>query len=999
MAQGSKSAGVDTREVDLTFATSIEPVGIPAGIIGTSPKGPAFVPLTIPTMNDYIIKFGKPTSDFRYGPLASSEWLRETQALTFLRVLGAGNGQQRTTSGNNQGKVTNAGFVVGDQQPQATLTGALGTNTYANSGGPLGRTYFLGGFMSQSVSSSIFTDAGLSSQGVPVVRGVLMAASGVVLTLSSSFNVVSTAPSTTLAATPGNIKGSITGAVNLSGGKQEFVMLLNGHKALDTAHPNVLTASFDVSAPNYFASVFNLDPLKLEQAGHVLYTHYDIHPAIATITGSGVVLASSGAGATGQNGVERSVFLLTSSQGWNTGTTTVPSYENFEDRFQTAKTPWFVSQKFGGKPINLFQVWSLGDGTDPNTSLKISIENVQPSNSDITLFGTFDLIIRDFTDNDNNKVVLEQWRGLSLDPTNPRFIGNIIGDIRVFFNFDSIAGKQKLTVDNTYPVHSRYVRVQLSDDVINEQIPETALPMGFRGTPHLMTSGSAPMPAFTDAAGFTTTNPFYGLVQPPVPMRLNLTRGSSPTQTTDKALYWGVQFEEVESAVEPNASYVPNSTLQSLAAYFPTFQTVWQNVIVSGNEGTADTAANGIIDADRFNNNLFSLENIKVAYNATSGIADSTLLTQWSYVRNGSIPLDSVGLTRALSVSDLLDPSNRTVAKFTVYMQGGFNGVRIFDEDAYKMTNKSIVEEMTYTNRGLSNGSTVTAYLKALTIFDDTTEVDVQLVTLPGIRHRFVTDTALRIAEDRFDAMVVFDVEERDIVNSLVTTSDQFVSVNYTATDFSGRGLNSSFGAAYFPDVNLRDTFNNESVRVPPSVAVIGAFAKNDAIANPWDAPAGFTRGTLPTTNDTVVRLSRTNMDALQSVNINPIVSFAGSTSPVVWGQKTVLARQSSLDRVNVRRLLIAIRRDVKAVADKILFEQNREATIARFNQLVNPILKKVQDQNGVNAFKVEIDTNTTTQADIENKTIRGNIFIVPTKVLETLSIDFVINNAGSTIT
>jgi phage tail sheath protein FI len=139
-------------------------------------------------------------------------------------------------------------------------------------------------------------------------------------------------------------------------------------------------------------------------------------------------------------------------------------------------------------------------------------------------------------------------------------------------------------------------------------------------------------------------------------------------------------------------------------------------------------------------------------------------------------------------------------------------------------------------------------------------------------------------------------------------------------------------------------------------------------------------------------------MDALYAVNINPIVSFAGSTGPVVWGQKTVLARQSSLDRVNVRRLLIALRREVRRVANRILFEQNKESTLARFSQLVNPIFKRVQDQQGIDNFKVVIDTTTTTQADIENKTIRGKIFIVPTKTLEFLSIDFVLTNRGNFI-
>jgi hypothetical protein len=999
MPQGFRSAGVTTREIDLTGPTSIEPVGIPAGIVGTSLKGPAFVPITLPTMNDFVVKFGAPTDTFSFAPLAVNEWLRNAQAVTFLRVLGIGDGAQRVSSGLNKGKVNSAGFVVGAQQPQATLSGNLGTNTYATNGGPLGRTYFLGCFMSQSSASTVFTDAGLAAQGTPIIRGVIMAASGVVLTLSSSVNTTSTAPSLTAAATAANIKGAMTGAINLSSGKQEFVMLLNGFKGSDSSYPSsVITASFDVSAPNYFGRIFNKDPLKLENAGYVLYTQYDIHPAIAVPTGSGIISSSLGAGVTGNNSRERIAFLLTGSQSQNSGTLTAPNFEGFEDRFQTARTPWITSQKFGGKPVNLFQIFALGDGAEPNAKIKVSIENIQPSNSDTTQFGTFDLIVRDLGDNDNNKVVLEQWRGLSLDVTNPRFIGNIIGDTHVFYNFDASTGKQKLTTTGQYPVRSRYIRVAISDDIINGETPETALPLGNRGYPHLVTSGTSPMPSYTDSLGFTSSNPFNKLVQPPVPFRLNMTRGTSPTQTVDKALYWGVQFERQESASEPNSSYVPNPTIPSFAKYFPNYHTEWQNPLVSGNEGTPDTAADGILDADRFNNNAFSLENIQVVYNATSGLADVTQLDSWSYVRAGGITTNSTARTRALAVTDLSDPSVRSVAKFTVFFQGGFDGVRIFNVDTADLTNEAIVEEMNYSSRGFSAGPTVTAYNTALTLMHDTSEVDIQLLALPGIRHRFVTDTALRITEDRFDAMLIFDIEERDVNNDLVVDPSQKISVNFTANDFSGRGINSSFGAAYFPDVTLRDTFNRQVVRVPPSVAVLGAFSKNDAVAFPWFAPAGFARGSLETTNDPIVRLSKANMDALYSVNINPIVSFAGSTGPVVWGQKTVLARQSSLDRVNVRRLLITLRREVRRVANRILFEQNKDTTLARFSQLVNPIFKRVQDQQGIDNFKVVIDTTTTTQADIENKIIRGKIFLVPTKTLEFLSIDFVLTNRGNFI-
>ena len=118
----------------------------------------------------------------------------------------------------------------------------------------------------------------------------------------------------------------------------------------------------------------------------------------------------------------------------------------------------------------------------------------------------------------------------------------------------------------------------------------------------------------------------------------------------------------------------------------------------------------------------------------------------------------------------------------------------------------------------------------------------------------------------------------------------------------------------------------------------------------------------------------------------------------MVFGQKTLLAAQSALDRVNVRRLLIDVRRKVKKVANTLLFEPNREATLSRFSAAVTPILTQIQQQQGLDRFKVLIDTTTTTQADVENNTIRGKVFLQPTRAVEFISLDFVVTNAGADV-
>jgi phage tail sheath protein FI len=140
--------------------------------------------------------------------------------------------------------------------------------------------------------------------------------------------------------------------------------------------------------------------------------------------------------------------------------------------------------------------------------------------------------------------------------------------------------------------------------------------------------------------------------------------------------------------------------------------------------------------------------------------------------------------------------------------------------------------------------------------------------------------------------------------------------------------------------------------------------------------------------------MNRDLLDDLYDADINPIYVPAGRSGEVyAFGQKTLLQDQSALDRINVRRLLIDIRRKVKKVGEQLLFEPNRASTLSRFSSLVEPIMANVQERRGVTRYKVQIDSSTTTQNDIENNTIRGKIYLQPTKSVEFISLDFVVTN------
>jgi phage tail sheath protein FI len=990
------SAGVTAREIDLSTPTTAAPTGVPAGIIGTANRGPAFVPITVGTVDNFYLEFGK-TDGKKFGPLAVTEWLRNAGAVTYMRVMGVGDGNMRVADGTYAGSVNKAGFVVGEDLPNST-SGFLSRNPYANYGGPSGRTFFLGCLMSESAGSTVFSSAGLQQNGVaaPIIRGVIMAASGVILRLSSSTAASSNAPAATLVASDANAQGSLTGSVSLFAGataKQEFVLLLNGHVGNDSLYPNVISASFDMTSNNYFAKMLNKDPLNIQKAGHCLYAYWDVYPATAAVTGSGVIATSVGAGAGAALGFELAAFITTGSVARNTGTATVPNFENFQDRFSYAKTPWIISQRFGGTRYNLFRLHALDAGAGVSNSVKFSIENIAVSTDPANKYGTFDIVVRSWTDRDDSPVVLERWSAVDLNPSSDRYIAKVIGDSYAYFDFDRSESEQKLVVEGQYENVSQYIRVEVDSNVENMSVDPVALPVGIRGTHHLVTSGSVPLTALDTATWM------HNAVTPPVPFRNDITQGSGATKAVHPTYYWGYQFEHVTSLATANASALANDSMKAHVKYFPDFMTTTVNVIVGDNEGDVDTTELGVIDADRFNNNIFTLENLQVV-TGSDGLADQQQWVNATYVRNGNIVANDANKTRRLQTTDF-NQGNKAYLKFSFFMQGGFDGTNMFDVDEAALNNNAIVADIADANRGQALGPNVRAYTKAIDIMGNTVSTDIQLLATPGIRVPLITDYALNATAERFDAMYVMDIEEIDVMGNLVMSGTQTTSVQLTANNFAARGLNSSFGAAYFPDVLMTDPNTKTNLFVPPSVQVMGAMALNDAVGHPWFAPAGFTRGALPTALETKIPMDQSNLDALYNVNINPLTAFPGNASSgtnptggvLVWGQRTTLQTASALDRVNVRRLLIDIRRQVREIANLIIFEPNRESTLAKFSAAVTPRLQRIQALAGLERFRVMIDSSTTTQADVENNTIRGKIYIQPTRTIEFVSLDFVVSN------
>ena len=898
---------------------------------------------------------------------------------------------------------TSALAIVATITNGAALPTIAVTNNSPNA--PLGRTYFLGCDMQVSVNTQDYLSTATGSYQ-KVLRGVLMFPSGVlpgvVNNAGYSTGIASSAMPAAAYGTYGTGKdqGAETGNLSTDG---LFKFVLNGFS--NTANYNAhLTGSFDPLSPIYFPKVLNTDPTKIQERGHYLYAHYDVPVGLATHRVEGGNYIYMLPGAHDHNDGE---FATTND-------TYKPTFENWKQKFSHAFTPWILSQTLGSAPKKLFKFHMLDAGSAGHGQVKVSIANISKSTDVKSAYGSFDVQIRSANDSDLQPIILQSFSGLNLNPSSDRYIARVIGDQNTFFEFEKNEGKQKLVTEGLYPNKSQYVRIEVNDQIEAGMMEASALPIGFAGKNHLVINGGA-LSAGVD------------LIEPPVPYRQSVSIGTGATKTVDPRFYWGTQYQDIQSETERNRNTGMLSLISNLTKHFPSIgeYPAW----VGDNRNAVQGEGNADLDADNYNKNYFSLEKVLIRTKLTSagGVdtsnpVDPRFWHEALYIRDGNTSFgdangtvyssvvngpannkdkDAANGYRYLNVAkDFASSASKRYYKFTVPMQGGFDGLDIFDKDKSDMANLSAFREMstnTSSVLGGPDGPTTASFRKAIDILAEKSDVDIQLLTIPGMRDAGITGYAIDKTEERFDALYIMDMPAYDHDSNLVTKSTQETSVTNTSSTLADRNLDSSFVATYFPDVVLQDGEIN--VVAPSSVAVLGAMSLNDSVAHPWYAPAGFARGALPTAIEPAVYLNRPNMDVLYDTDINPITTFPNSgNSVVIFGQKTMLQAQSALDRVNVRRLLIDVRRKVRNVANTILFEPNRESTLARFSALVNPILGRIQQQQGLDRYKVVIDTTTTTQQDVENNTIRGKIFLQPTRSIEFISLDFVVTNAGAEI-
>tara|TARA_Y100001972_G_scaffold26949_1_gene33201 strand:+ start:1802 stop:5266 length:3465 start_codon:yes stop_codon:yes gene_type:complete len=853
-----------------------------------------------------------------------------------------------------------------------------------------------------------------SELAVPIIRGVLFAANGVYPGLNiqdSSTNkldnnsfiaaggvnekAASTAVNSGATGSFGNATsregdlGYNFGAVNST---QDFEIYLNGLNNSD--YSTLVKCSFDPNKTNYFAKVLNTDPTKLEEAGHYLYAHWDV-------TGSAIP-SNHGLGLSGVNKNDDMVgFLLSGSAGRATSTDKIPDYETLSDRYKTAKSPYVISQIFDNNTsdrsdiapdsiYNLFRLHALDDGEIGHKQFRVLIENILAAdNSDS--YGQFDLVLESLESDPIKGDKLAVFRNLTFDPDSKNYIARVIGDRHMFYDFDRDESSQRLEERGQFEVRNPFVRVELSEELARHDgsVPKKAIPAGFRGLGHLYTKGAEADAIFSDDLDFWNgAKHFLSASIPPVPMVRSLGRFVDSTTTEPDKIPWGVKFglrQVADTSLKEATEVTIDRSLHSFLKFF------------SLSTDSAGKKAMYVEQDDAFCNNLFSLEKISLK-SLTNNRIDN-----WGdavYKRDG---IKETSHNRFLAMETDAKTYNMKYMRFRFPMLGGFDGLNIFDKEKTELTNVAAIRENnneTGASPSIFTGPTIAAYQKGIDVFSDKSATEIQLLVTPGLSAAKVTDYGIAACEDRFDAMYIMDIErysKDNVISGSANTFENKVNVSETTSKFESRGLDTSFAAAYFPNVIMRRPIDNAPVKVPASVGVLGVYAQNDSIADPWFAPAGLERGQIQRAIGSDVYLREDELDEIYDVDINPIYVPAGrSEETYIFGQKTLLQDPSALDRVNVRRLLINLRRQVKKVAEKLLFEPNRESTLERFTALVEPIMQRVQQRRGVVRYKVQIDTSTTTDIDIENNTLRGRIFLQPTKSVEFISLDFVVTNTIS---
>lgn len=352
----------------------------------------------------------------------------------------------------------------------------------------------------------------------------------------------------------------------------------------------------------------------------------------------------------------------------------------------------------------------------------------------------------------------------------------------------------------------------------------------------------------------------------------------------------------------------------------------------------------------------------------------------------GSDPgFDLLTTIEAADQADVAVNGNTSIRKFSVPFQNGFDGFNPAREVAL---GSAITADNT---QGFdlqdSSADGARAYKRSIDALANPDAYDINMLVMPGVlysQHSYITTEGINMCENRGDCFYIMDA------SGLGATVD--TAVNDVAD------LDTNYAGVYYPWVKIRDTNTNKTIWSPPSVVMPNVYAFNDRVAAEWFAPAGLNRGNIDIALQVRTRTDQGNRDDLYEGRVNPIASFPGQ-GIVTWGQKTLQQDASALDRINVRRLLIAVKKFIASTSRYLVFEQNVDSTRQRFLSIVNPYLQSVQERSGLYAFKVVMDDTNNTPDIIDRNILVGQLYLQPAKTAEFISLEFNILPTGATFT
>jgi hypothetical protein len=427
--------------------------------------------------------------------------------------------------------------------------------------------------------------------------------------------------------------------------------------------------------------------------------------------------------------------------------------------------------------------------------------------------------------------------------------------------------------------------------------------------------------------------------------------------------------------------------------------------------GISNTAYDGISSKGTgINQNLFNFHNYAngnsiTNFTKTKGFHLDSGATSTYYDGINTIGQFEVGADTFKGINDILNITNKyysiNTRKFTFVPSGGFDG--------WDVNNDQRTYKDEYKQGGIYDGvdpnvvpiNDYQAWQTAINTFANPENITINVFATPGINWQdntsLVQETIDIIELQRADTLYVIDSPSVEMSNIIGDSKVDVTVATDIAASLESTEIDSSYSCTYYPWCQLKDTQNNINVYLPPTPEVLKAIAFTDKSSFPWFAPAGLQRGSTGF-KKSKYKLSQDARDILYKARINPMADFS-ETGNAIFGQKTLQKRESALDRINVRRLLLQIKVLISNIAIRLVFEQNDSATIDQFTSKVNPILDTIKRERGLYGFYVKMDDTLNTPESIDRNELYGEIYLQPTRVIEYIGIGFTITPTGASFT